>query len=137
MLLLNLRRLPVVLLLCMQLTGCMQSPQQLLLQADALQRQQHQQLSHQYPHQRLPKPVDTVVVSEQFYVPKLDERLAAKPAWYSRQVTADMRGLPLQGTGQRLAAWRHAAQIRRLLKGNILYLKHFTKIGVLFAICLL
>ena len=96
MLLLNLRRLPVALLLCMQLTGCMQSPQQLLLQADALQRQQHQQLSHQYPHQRLPKPVDTVVVSEQFYVPKLDARLAAKPAWYSRQVTADMRGLPLQ-----------------------------------------
>lgn len=74
----------------------MQSPQQLLLEADAIQARQHRQLTQHYPHQTLPKRADTIMVSEQFYVPELDQQLVAKPAWYSRQVTADMRGIALQ-----------------------------------------
>lgn len=86
------------------LFGCSSNPQQLLAQADALQQQQHQQLQQQFPHQQLPDKATTIVFSDEFYVPPLDKSLLQKPSWYSQQVTADIRGLPLKQALQQLLA---------------------------------
>lgn len=77
------------------LSACVHSPEQLLQQADKLQRTTHQQLADRYPYQRLPSPQQTVVISDEFYVPALDQTSVNKPAWFSRQIQADMRGIPL------------------------------------------
>ena len=90
--------------LSLLLSGCMQSPQKLLQRADALQKAEHQQLASRFPYQRLPSREHTVVISDEYYVPALDKTLLAKPNWYSRQVTADMRGLPLQDALQQVLA---------------------------------
>ncbi|AVJ55497.1 hypothetical protein C5610_03750 [Idiomarina sp. OT37-5b] len=84
------------------LSACVQSPQQLLQRADALQQTTHQQLADRYPYQRLPTPQQTVVVSDEFYVPALDQASVDKPAWFSQQVQADMRGITLLEALQQL-----------------------------------
>ncbi|RUO77162.1 hypothetical protein [Idiomarina seosinensis] len=95
-------RLVLIVLVAMLSAACVNDPQQLLRQADALQQQQHAQLAQQHPYQRLPKAVDTVVFSDNFYVPAIDPELIAKPAWYSQRVAADMRGVPLLKALQQL-----------------------------------
>lgn len=77
------------------LFSCANNPQSLLAEADALQRQQHQQLQKRFPHRTLPEVDETVAFSEQFYVPTLTQTVVEKPAWYSQRVDADMRGIPL------------------------------------------
>ncbi|WP_404402210.1 hypothetical protein LG288_03840 [Idiomarina seosinensis] len=89
-------------LIVLLLGACAHDPQQLLRQADALQQQQHRQLAQQYAYQALPSPTATIVHSEDFYVPQINPDLLAKPAWFSRRVKADMRGVPLLKALQQL-----------------------------------
>lgn len=98
----SVRRLLTV--LCVLLSGCMQSPQQLLQRADALQSKQHTQLAKRFAYQQLPTQQPTIINSDEFYVPPLQQQVIAKPAWFSRRVSADMQGIPLIDALQQLLA---------------------------------
>ncbi|MGM0481102.1 MAG: hypothetical protein ACQEQZ_04120 [Pseudomonadota bacterium] len=92
----------IVALSVLLLWSCAHDPQQLLRKADALQQQQHRQLAQNYPYQALPEPTQTVLYSDDFYVPAINPELLAKPGWYSQRVKADMRGVPLLKALQQL-----------------------------------
>lgn len=77
------------------LGACSYDPAALIAQADALAQQQHQRLSNQYDYQLAPESPDTVIESEQFYVPQLAKSTADKPIWYSQPLQTQLTKVPL------------------------------------------
>ncbi|PYE35279.1 type IVB pilus formation R64 PilN family outer membrane protein [Idiomarina fontislapidosi] len=75
--------------------ACSYDPAALIAQADALAQQQQQSLAEQYHYQVAPESPETVIKSEQFYVPELAKSSADKPIWYSQPLQTQLTKVPL------------------------------------------